>query len=64
MFGPRKNLENTVRWFLEEFKEDSDVGLVLKVSKGRASHIDRESTMQTFKGLVNESKDTHKCKVF
>jgi len=64
MFGPRKNLENTVRWFLEEFKEDSDVGLVLKVSKGRASHIDRESTMQTIKGLVNESKDTHKCKVY
>jgi hypothetical protein len=30
-WGPRKNLENTIRWFLESFK-DKEVGLVVKTS--------------------------------
>ncbi len=34
-WGPRKNLENTIKWWVEEFKDD-EVGLVVKtnLSKG------------------------------
>ena len=28
-FGPRKNLKNTIKWFVEEFRNE-DVGLVVK----------------------------------
>ena len=30
-WSPRKNLKNTIRWFMEEFKDD-EVGLVLKIN--------------------------------
>ncbi len=29
-WGPRKNIENTIKWFVEEFRNE-DVGLVLKI---------------------------------
>lgn len=38
-WGPRKNLENTIKYFLEEFQDD-EVGLVLKVSIKGSSTID------------------------
>ena len=39
-WGPRKNLENTVRWWIEEFK-DEEVGLVVKTSLYKTSIIDK-----------------------
>ena len=30
-FGPRKNIPNTVKWFVEEFKDEKD-GLVVKTN--------------------------------
>ena len=30
----RKNLKNTIKWLCEEFKEDEDVGIILKTSFG------------------------------
>jgi hypothetical protein len=32
--GPRKNLENTIKWFVEEFV-DQDVGLIFKTNTTR-----------------------------
>lgn len=37
----RKNLENTIKWICEEFKEDEDVGLVLKTNMGKGTTMDR-----------------------
>ena len=31
-WGPRKNVDNTIRWFVEQFQDDSDTGLVLKTN--------------------------------
>ena len=39
-FGPRKNLPNTIKWFIEEFREDN-VGLVVKTNLAKNSLIDR-----------------------
>ena len=40
-WGPRKNIEQTIASFIEEFKDD-DVGLVLKLGVKSGSKIDRE----------------------
>ena len=38
-WSPRKNIENTVKWFIEEFK-DTEVGLVVKASTINGSIMD------------------------
>tara|TARA_Y100000034_G_C6909381_1_gene423329 strand:+ start:891 stop:3008 length:2118 start_codon:yes stop_codon:yes gene_type:complete len=40
-WGPRKNIENTVKWFIEEFRDNEDVGLVLKLSEINNSTLDK-----------------------
>ncbi|MFM1840052.1 MAG: hypothetical protein RIR47_101 [Bacteroidota bacterium] len=61
--GPRKNLGNTIQWFLEEFKNDANVGLVCKTHIGGASHIDREFAAANIRNILNNHKDA-KCKVY
>jgi len=61
-FGPRKNLHNTIRWFIEEFR-DEDVGLVLKSNRTKNSVIDREGLYAQLKAFVN-SLGEHKCKFY
>jgi len=39
--GPRKNLFNTIKWFLEEFSNDN-VGLVVKTNKAKNCLMDRD----------------------
>ena len=59
---PRKNLENTIRWFVEEFHEQEDVGLVLKLMLRNNSRIDREYTQKNLEGVLSQFPD-RKCKV-
>ena len=61
-WGPRKNVENTVRWWLEEFK-DEEIGLVLKTNLIKTSIIDRHHTISRLNSLLNDYKDA-KCKVY
>ena len=61
-FGVRKNLENTIKWFIEEFKND-EVGLVVKTNLAKNCLMDREAVMQKMKHLVKKTEDT-KCKVY
>ena len=62
-WSPRKNLENTIRWFIEEFKDDP-AGLVLKLSIAANSTIDRHQTENRLKNFINslDIKET-KCSV-
>ena len=60
--GPRKNLGNTIKWFVEEFKNEN-VGLICKTHLAGASQIDREGAITNIKNLLNEYKD-RKCKVY
>lgn len=59
--GPRKNMENAVRWWVEEFI-DQDVGLIVKTSFRGACQIDREMIQNYFDKLLEDYKD-RKCKV-
>ena len=61
-WGPRKNLENTIRWFVDEFKDD-EVGLVVKTFQRCNSTIDRAYTMEKLKQLIQEDPK-RKCKVY
>jgi len=62
-WGPRKNMENTIRWFLDEFYDDSDVGLVLKTNTANESIMDREHTGARLKNLIRDFPD-RKCKIY
>jgi len=63
MMGPRKNIETTISGFIKEFREDKDVGLIIKTGLGRASVMDRFATKKTIEGLVNKCGDRN-CKVY
>ena len=50
----RKNLFNTIKYLCETFKNDPDVGIVLKTNSGRGTRIDRKLTYNTFRNLITE----------
>ena len=61
-WGPRKNLENTIRWFIEE-NYDEEVGLVVKTSIRNGSLGDRNATYDRIKRLIGEYED-RTCSVY
>ena len=50
----RKNLFYTLKWLCEEFKDDKDVGIVLKTNSGRNTKIDKQVTLNTFSSVLKE----------
>ena len=62
-WGIRKNLDNTIRWFVETFKDDADVGLVVKTNLITDSIGDREATTGKLRMLLAPYED-RKCKIY
>lgn len=60
--GPRKNFDNAVKWWIEEFF-DQEVGLVVKTNIRNNSLMDHKATLNSFKNTVAEYKD-RKCKIY
>lgn len=50
----RKNIFYTIKWLCEVFKNDKDVGIILKTNSGRNTCIDRKLITQTFENLIRE----------
>lgn len=50
----RKNIFYTVKWICETFKNDKDVGIVIKTNSGRNTHVDMKIVTQTFETLLRE----------
>lgn len=50
----RKNIFYTVKWLCETFKNDKDVGIIVKTNTGRNTSIDRKLITQTFENLLKE----------
>lgn len=48
----RKNLANTIKWACEEFSEDKDVGIILKVGFGKGSSVDKSLTRDHILNIV------------
>ena len=59
--GPRKNIENTIRWFVEEFI-DQEVGLIIKTNTKGNSRIDLEYTERSLGAILAPYAD-RKCSV-
>ena len=62
-WGIRKNIENTIKWFVEEFRQDENVGLVLKMNSASDSLMDREFTTKRLRTLLDTCHD-YKCKIY
>ena len=62
-WGPRKNLDNTIKWFVEEYHDDDDVGLVVKTNTVCDSIVDRETTSRRLKILLAPYTEK-KCKIY
>ena len=60
--SPRKNFENTIKWFVEEFI-DQEVGLVVKTNLATNSVMDWEHLQKKMKTLLSDYKD-RKCSVY
>ena len=61
-WGPRKNFENTIKWWVEEF-HDQKVGLILKTSLANNSMIDKSKTEDLLKNILSKYEN-RKCKVY
>ena len=61
--GPRKNVDNTIRWFLDTFQDDPNVGLVLKITYLNSSTMD-EYHMRKKIGMICASYPSKKCKLY
>jgi len=64
-WAPRKNLENTIRWFVETYKDEEDVGLVVKTNTVADSIMDREFTTRRLNALLESIHlPDRKCKIY
>jgi len=52
----RKNTFWTLRWLAETFKEDKDVGIIVKTNLGRFTTADRNRSVMVFENLMKEIK--------
>jgi glycosyltransferase involved in cell wall biosynthesis len=65
-WGPRKNMENLVKWWLEECW-DQPVGLLLKTSFRRNNVMDREFTKSRLDSLIKSislDDEERQCKIY
>ena len=62
-WGPRKNLHATIQWFVEEFIDNPDVGLVVKTFLKGGCVIDRYHLDKEIKSFLKKYKN-RKCKVY
>jgi len=63
LWGERKNLQNTIQWFLEEFKDEEDVGLIVKTAIRSGCTVDKQVTNEFLSQLSNTVPD-RKCKMY
>ena len=62
-FGPRKNLPNTIKWFVEEFADNEDVGLIVKSNIAKNCYMDRIQLLGDLRGYLSQLP-AHKCKIY
>ena len=60
----RKNILSTIKWISEAFKDDKDVGIILKTNSGRGTTIDKAVTGQTIQSIVAQTRKTSKVPIY
>jgi glycosyltransferase involved in cell wall biosynthesis len=61
--SPRKNLPQLIKNFVESFKDNENVGLILKLNTSKNSKIDRVNTIMRLKSLLAPYRDRN-CKIY
>tara|TARA_Y100000114_G_C11762636_1_gene330783 strand:- start:4202 stop:5470 length:1269 start_codon:yes stop_codon:yes gene_type:complete len=61
--GPRKNIEQLIRVFVDKFRDNSNVGLIIKGNSVKNSKIDRITTSKNLTNLLNTLGE-RKCKLY
>jgi glycosyltransferase involved in cell wall biosynthesis len=61
--SPRKNIEQLIKCFVESFKDNEEVGLIIKGNSSKNSLLDRLNTLNRFKNLLHKYSD-RKCKIY
>tara|TARA_B100000242_G_scaffold212615_1_gene154748 strand:+ start:679 stop:1932 length:1254 start_codon:yes stop_codon:yes gene_type:complete len=64
--GPRKNIDNTINWFLQEFHDD-EVGLVVKTNVAKNCQLDKEIVHGSLMRLIrahDATNENRKCKLY
>jgi len=61
--SPRKNAQQLIKCFVEQFRDNEEVGLVIKANMAKNSLIDRINTLQNFKQFTS-SLGEKKCKIY
>jgi len=62
-WGPRKNLPNTVQWFVQEFHNEK-VGLVVKTNMAKNCLMDREIMLHRLKEQLHQKYPDKVCKIY
>lgn len=62
-WGPRKNVGNTIVWFIEEFYDNPDVGLVIKTFLKGGSKMDHQFVKAHIEKLLKKYED-RQCKIY
>ena len=61
--GPRKAIPETIAWFVEEFKDNENVGLVVKAYEANNSTTDKHRVIKKLKEILDMIPE-RKCKVY
>ena len=61
--SPRKNVGKLFEWFMEEFQDDDDVGLVAKLHTNNNSYVDFEQTKKKVSSWSKRNPNK-KCKIY
>lgn len=63
-YNDRKNTFNTIKWICEEFKDDKDVGVIIKTNSGKNTKIDRNVTEKVLKSVIKEVRKGEYPKIY
>ena len=63
-WGPRKNVDALIKWFIDEFHDDESVGLVIKTSEKNNSIIDRTIVLEKVTNFIKTNYPNKKCKIY
>ena len=61
--SPRKNIRQLIKCFVDNFKDNEDVGLIIKANTAKNSLIDRINTLSGFREIMSTYRD-RKCKIY
>lgn len=62
-WGPRKNIHSTINWFIEEFIDNPDVGLIVKTFVKGGSILDKNAIEKELKKALSKYEN-RECKVY